>query len=251
MADSEQPPPPPLGSLEVLEQNPIKIPDARGNTLKKPDLTELKIWKVMVKDDITPELLCKVCRQFMRESGRNIDKPNNKRNWVPIRYPLPCIHSKFNEDIECFSIGHLNKEKKYSQVRQSTFINWTYKYLAQLAEKFPEKYGDLSKYKNLSTQTSKAFFKSYHIALISRFSHEKTSEETEGNGDKRFLVRHLCGCSYCCNPHHLKFGHDLQNRADQAYHVTRDLCCATQEHYNSFKEFIAKSRPESMADVII
>lgn len=245
---------PALGSLEVIAVKSSKkeTDEDTSNILRAPDITELKIWQVMVRGSITPEIFCKVCRHFMRDAYRNIGKPNNKRNWVPIRYPLPCIHSMFNRKVRCYFVGHFNKQKRYAQLRQSTFINWTYKYLGELAERFPDEYGHLAKFANKRVPCSNTFFKCYHIALISRIPHDNTREEVEGvNEDKRFVVRHLCGCSYCCNPAHLKFGQDLQNRADQAYHVTRDLCCATQERYDEFKKFIKDTRPESMSDVII
>jgi len=51
--------------------------------------------------------------------------------------------------------------------------------------------------------------------LVCSAEHMKNTQQMP---DPTLVVRHLCGCSLCCNPSHLKYGTQQQNISDTHFH---------------------------------
>jgi len=114
-------------------------------------------------------------------------------------YPIVCRHSTVSP---CFKMGTKDKgrnshEPAISTIRKSTVDAW-----------FVKDTGNTRKRRYPSSTSTKT--KIHQIVARTLYQADRVPQGQ--------MVRHLCGCSECCNREHLKLGTAGENYEDQHYH---------------------------------
>lgn len=182
------------------------------------------------------------CKAYLKEIENNDFKPPTRGNRPKPDKLSPyskiiceCIHKKCCSSIECFGFGVLNKSHDRYRITKSTLSKALKKFLGvqDIAVKSDYKY-----------ETTSWVF-AYQISMLSKYS-SKLDIETACAlpillSDLTLQVNHLCGCSSCCNPEHLRFGSSSQNHRDLHIHKQRDTYCVDLETHKIFADLFQKS----------
>lgn len=111
---------------------------------------------------------------------------------------LDCRHG------DCYSFGTVEK-KKHPGIRKSRI------------ESFLSEQGDVEFTPSTVSSTK---LRCYHLSFFSTFANSIDDlDNALTDIDKGSVIRHVCGCTNCCFPPHLKLGTSADNLHDRGIHL--------------------------------